>query len=208
MPGNFEKTELVQKAIDVAYETVLSNHEQMTELDRVIGDGDHGVNMLRGFTALAEAKGTLSTGTFAESCKNAGIVLLKNVGGASGPLLASFFMSAGKAFEEVPQNHREWGVFFREGLEAVKSRGKADVGAKTMIDVLEPVTRALETGGISETRQLDLIALESCEATRELLATKGRAAFLGERSVGHVDPGAFSTALIICSMVNNLMEEV
>lgn len=164
-----------------------AHEEELTTLDRAIGDGDHGANLRRGFDAVASEP--LSALPLGEALKKAGMVLVMKVGGASGPLYGSALMAMGKAADS------DASTLAHAAFDAVKARGKAEPGAKTMLDVLAPVAEALgRGGGIAEVRAA---ADAGLEATRPMRATKGRAAFLGERSIGHLDPGARSSALLI-----------
>jgi len=169
--------------------------EELTALDQAIGDGDHGLNMTRGFDAILAAADEIAAMPFGAALQKAGMTLVMNVGGASGPLYGSLLMGMGKASAEAPRDGAGVAAMFGEGIEAVKKRGKSEAGAKTMLDVLVPVHAVIANGGgIAEVRAT---AEESLAATKDMLATKGRAAFLGERSIGHLDPGARSSALLI-----------
>jgi phosphoenolpyruvate---glycerone phosphotransferase subunit DhaL len=173
---------------------IAAHAEELTSLDQAIGDGDHGLNMTRGFSAIAAASDEIAPLPFGAALQKAGTTLVMKVGGASGPLYGSLLMAMGKATTDVPRGPAAVAEVFGAGVEAVKSRGKSDRGAKTMLDVLIPVQEALARGVIAAVRQTADSALE---ATRDMRATKGRAAFLGERSIGHLDPGARSSALLI-----------
>jgi dihydroxyacetone kinase-like protein len=131
------------------------------------------------------------------------MALVMKVGGASGPLYGSLLMSMGKAAAEPPANAQELAAIWAEGIEAVKRRGKSDVGAKTMLDVLVPALDALRAAAGDGLAPGDIIARvraaaeKGLAATKDMRATKGRASYLGERSIGHLDPGAQSSALLI-----------
>ncbi len=186
---------LIRKLIERCNGAVESHSGELTELDQAIGDGDHGLNMVRGFSAIAAAAEEIAALPFGEALKKAGTTLVMKVGGASGPLYGSLLMGMGKAAADVPQTTDEIAAMFGAGVEAVKARGKSDAGAKTMLDVLTPVHEALaKGGGIAAIRAA---ADAGLAATKDMRATKGRAAFLGERSVGHLDPGARSSALLV-----------
>jgi len=133
------------------------------------------------------------------------MTLVMKVGGASGPLYGSLLMAMGKAGEAAPQDTQALAAVVAAGVEAVKKRGKSDVGAKTMLDVLAPVQAALAEGG--DIAAVRAAADAGLAATKPLRATKGRAAFLGERSVGHLDPGARSSALLVHAVCDVLEEE-
>jgi phosphoenolpyruvate---glycerone phosphotransferase subunit DhaL len=176
--------------------------EELTGLDQAIGDGDHGLNMARGFGAMAMAADEIAALPFGDALQKAGTTLVMKVGGASGPLYGSLLMGMGKASPEAPRTVAEAAALLRAGIEAVKARGKSDAGAKTMLDVLIPVQQELAKG--ARFAQIRAAADAALAATRNMRATKGRAAFLGERSVGHIDPGARSSALLIHAVLDVL----
>ena len=177
--------------IDAVAATIAANAEELTRLDQAIGDGDPGSNMARGFQAIAAQREALAALPPGDALQKAGMVLVTTVGGASGPLYGSLLMGIGKGLKagKTPAEA------FAEGVESVKKRGKSDVGAKTMLDVLVPVQEAFQAG--ADAAELRRIANESREATKPMQATRGRASFLGERSIGHYDPGATSSTLLI-----------
>lgn len=186
--------ELTLALIDAAAAAIAADADELTRLDQAIGDGDHGTNLARGFKAIAAEREKLADAPPGEALQKAGMLLVSQVGGASGPLYGSLLMAMGKSLQagQGPIDA------FAEGVEAVKRRGKSDVGAKTMLDVLVPCVAALRVAS-PETALVELrrAAIEGREATRPMQATRGRASFLGERSVGHVDPGAASSALLV-----------
>ena len=193
--------DLVGRLLDAAVMTIRDHAEQLTALDQAIGDGDHGINMRRGFDAIAESRAQLACLPLDQALQKAGMTLVMRVGGASGPLYGSLLMAMGKA--GAPQDVAGVAAAFEAGIEAVKKRGRSDVGAKTMLDVLVPTLGALQAGAadgvaIGElSAKLRAVAEEALAATAPMRATKGRASFLGERSIGHLDPGARSSALLI-----------
>ncbi len=196
-----------QLAIDAAVRTIDAHADELTELDAAIGDGDHGINMKRGFGKIAETSGDLAGLAPGPALHKAGMTLVMTVGGASGPLYGSLLMAIGKAAGEAQAlDCRLASSLVAAGVAAVKSRGKSDVGAKTMLDVLVPVETALREAaesGLAPTeaaRRACEAAERGLEATRPMQATKGRASFLGERSVGHLDPGAMSSYLLVKSL--------
>jgi dihydroxyacetone kinase-like protein len=186
--------------LDAAVEAIRANAELLGELDRAIGDGDHGVNMVRGFAAVAAERDALAAMPLPQALEAMGKLLVMNVGGASGPLYGSLLMAMGRA---GALDGASLGAMFEAGVAAVKKRGKSDRGEKTMLDVLVPVqlawTRAAEDGEDASLalERVRRAAEEGLEATRPLVATKGRAAFLRERSAGHLDPGAYSSFLLV-----------
>ncbi len=180
--------------IEAVSNVVIAHADELTDLDQAIGDGDHGVNMKRGFEAVVSDLDQITAKPVGEALKAAGMQLVMKVGGASGPLYGTLFMGLGKAWPET-LDQTSLATAFGEAIDAVKARGKSEAGQKTMLDVLIPVQVALAAGG-----DLDTIcdtAETAAAATIPMQATKGRASFLGERSVGHMDPGARSSQLII-----------
>ena len=171
-------------------ELIVENADYLTDLDRRFGDADHGANMARGMTAVAELDPT----SFADAgalLKKAGMTLVSKVGGASGPLYGTFFMRMGAAL--TPDADTEAiGKALRAGADGVKMRGKANLGDKTMLDCLYPALDAFDEaapGGLQ-------VALQAASETEPMIAKKGRASYLGERSQGTQDPGATSSALL------------
>lgn len=184
--------------IDAAVAAIAANADELTTLDQAIGDGDHGLNMKRGFAAMAAQKAELEALPLWPAVQKAGMTLVMKVGGASGPLYGSLLMAMGKGEGDAVQR-------FRAGVDAVKARGKSDVGAKTMLDVLVPVLEALEAGAALD--EVVQVAEKAMNATKDMKATKGRASFLGERSIGHIDPGARSTQLLVTAVCQHLGEK-
>jgi len=172
---------------------VAEHRDELTELDAAIGDADHGTNMDRGMTAVVE---NLDGDTIGAVCKQAGMTLVRTVGGASGPLYGTFWLRFGVAAGEVTSlSAAGLAAAMRAGLDGVVARGKAEHDDKTMFDALAPAVEVIEAGG---TLQAAADAADKGrDATIEMLARKGRASYLGERSVGHQDPGATSAALLI-----------
>lgn len=173
----------------------------LTDLDREIGDADHGFNMSRGFTAIEDKLKSFEDKDIGFIFKTTAMTLISTVGGASGPLYGSFFLKASlPANGKKTLNVQELGTVLESGLQGVLERGKATVGEKTMIDAMQP---AIEAYKRAENESL-LLALQKtskaarkgAESTIPLTATKGRASYLGERSKNHKDPGAESTALL------------
>jgi len=183
---------------------VIANAEELTALDRAIGDGDHGINMRRGFEAVLTDVETLSAKTLGDALKGVGTTLVMKVGGASGPLYGTLFMALGKSLTEEITREAVADAF-GQAIEAVKLRGKSDVGHKTMLDVLAPVHAVICAGGDDLPARLRATAQAAAQSTIPMKAIRGRASFLGERSVGHMDPGARSSTLII-DAVADVME--
>lgn len=174
--------------------TVIEHASELTELDSAIGDGDHGANMKRGFEAVLADLDGLAGRSLPEALKAAGVQLVMKVGGASGPLYGTLFMTLGKTLPEAP-DRLALAKALSAAIDAVKARGKADIGQKTMLDVLVPVQEVL--AGDAAFSNVAARAHAAAAATIPMKATRGRASFLGDRSIGHMDPGARSSALII-----------
>jgi dihydroxyacetone kinase-like protein len=183
---------------------VIASADELTDLDRAIGDGDHGTNMRRGFEAVLAAADELSARSFGEFLKGVGTMLVMKVGGASGPLYGTLFLSLGKLLaDEV--SREEVAEAFATAIDAVKARGKSEAGQKTMLDVFFPVLAVLRDGGERLPARLRATALLAAENTIPMRAVRGRASFLGDRSIGHMDPGARSSELIV-DAVADVME--
>lgn len=186
--------------IDAFAERVTDAEAMLTELDAAIGDADHGGNMVRGLTAAREALVTLDPeASAADRAKAVGMALVGKVGGASGPLYGTFFIRMAAAIGDADGSVASWAGALRAGLEGIQARGKAEPGDKTMIDALVPAIEAFESAGddlAAATAAAAAGAERGRDATTELVARKGRASYLGERSAGHTDPGAASTALM------------
>jgi dihydroxyacetone kinase-like protein len=171
--------------------------ERLTELDSAIGDADHGSNLQRGFRAVTATLEKEEPATPGAVLTLAGRQLISTVGGASGPLYGTLLRRTGKALGEAAEvSVEQLAAALGSGVEGVKQLGGAVVGDKTMIDALEPAVAALE-GGFAAARAA---AEQGAEATTPLQARKGRASYLGERSIGHQDPGATSSALLIAAL--------
>jgi dihydroxyacetone kinase-like protein len=195
-----------KRLLETVASRVIASADELTDLDRAIGDGDHGTNMRRGFEAVLAAADELSAKSFGESLKGVGTTLVMKVGGASGPLYGTLFLSLGKSLaDDVSQE--QVAEAFAAAIEAVKARGKSDAGHKTMLDVFLPVLAVLREGGEDLPARLKATANRAAENTIPMRAIRGRASFLGERSIGHMDPGARSSALIV-DAVADVMEGV
>jgi dihydroxyacetone kinase-like protein len=187
---------------------VRAQRDQLTQLDAAIGDGDHGTNMVRGFDAVEKAlagRGEDAPGQVLITC---GKTLVATVGGASGPLWGSALRRAGRSLGDAPEiDGARLARALEAALAAIQELGAAEVGDKTIVDALQPAITALQTAlGAGEplARALEAAAAaaeEGARATVPLQARKGRASYLGERSIGHQDPGATSTALIMRALV-------
>jgi dihydroxyacetone kinase-like protein len=195
---------LRKQLIKTVAERVIAHADELTALDQAIGDGDHGINMKRGMEAVLADVDQLAAKPLGEALKAAGMQLVTRVGGASGPLYGTLFMSLGKGLADIP-DAAALAAAFRAAVDAVKARGKSDAGMKTMLDVLIPLSRQLDAAGANPTSSMRRCAAEAAAATKPLQAIRGRASFLGERSKGHIDPGARSSQIMIeavCDVVD------
>ena len=191
--------------VKAAAEQVIASAPELTALDQAIGDGDHGTNMKRGFEAVLGKLDDIGTQPLDEAFKTIGKTLVMTVGGASGPLYGSFFLAVGDALrgKRLPDDLAD---IFGSGVGAVSARGRSLPGEKTMLDVLFPVLQTLK----AEATRPDLIdrvratASEAVAKTAPMQATKGRASYLGPRSVGHIDPGARSSCVLLHAVCNTL----
>jgi dihydroxyacetone kinase-like protein len=186
---------LHRRLIDAVASRIIAHAEELTALDQAIGDGDHGLNMKRGFEAVLAKAGELSEKPTGEALKAIGMELVMKVGGASGPLYGSLFMGMGKVVAGEPGNRAALLATLEAGIAEVENRGRSTAGQKTMLDVLVPVAGAVRSG--ADLAGVRRAAADAAQATVPMLATRGRASFLKERSVGHMDPGARSSQLII-----------
>lgn len=186
---------------------VAEKREWLTDLDSAIGDADHGANMARGMSAVAEKLGSSAPAAADDLLKTVGMTLVSSVGGASGPLYGTFFLRMGMAAGAVQElDAPALAAALRAGLEGVVARGKAEAGDKTLLDAMSPAVDAFDAalaggGDLAEAaKNAAVAAATGRDATLPLVARKGRASYLGERSAGHLDPGAASTALLFESL--------
>lgn len=196
----------VIEALRAGAESIAEHRDELVALDREIGDADHGENMDRGFRAVVSAVTSTPPETPGAVLKSAATVLISTVGGASGPLYGTALLRAASAVGDAAELD---GVGVAKALEAasggVVARGKAVAGDKTMLDALSPAVEAAKTAADSGATPREVLtaaaeaAAEGARGTGELVARKGRASYLGERSAGHVDPGARSTALLLAA---------
>jgi phosphoenolpyruvate---glycerone phosphotransferase subunit DhaL len=194
--------------VKVAAQQVIASAPELTALDQAIGDGDHGTNMKRGFEAVLSKLDAIGSQPLAEAVKTVGRTLVMTVGGASGPLYGSFFLAAGEALSRktLPEDLAE---VFGSGVDAVSARGRSQAGEKTMLDVLVPVLETLKAnaGRADLIERVRATANEAVARTAPMQATKGRASFLGPRSVGHIDPGARSSCVLLHAVCESLERE-
>ncbi len=207
-------TEIIITAAGAIRDAIGASEDTIESLDRAIGDGDHYHNVKRGAETVAEMSGSLAGKDPDQALKAIAMKLMSTIGGASGPLMSSFFLAMSKA-EGV---NGRWDLptfarLFRAGVEGIRSRGKADLGDKTMLDVLIPVAATLEEAAAEGAPPVDLASRirETAEkgmlATRDISARFGRAAFLGERAIGHIDPGAMSCKVMIGAVCDAVLGE-
>jgi phosphoenolpyruvate---glycerone phosphotransferase subunit DhaL len=192
----------IRKLIDAVTSVVISGTEELTTLDSAIGDADHGLNMKRGFEFVLADREKLSAMALPEALKAIGMTLVMKVGGASGPLYGTLFLTLGKELPAEP-SVADTTRALEAAIVAMKLRGKAEVGNKTMLDVLAPVAAHLASGTATFDSVAE-IASTSAEATIPMKATRGRASFLGDRSIGHMDPGSRSCSMMIASICDVL----
>ena len=191
------EAESTRRLVGAIARVVVEHTEELTALDAAIGDGDHGHNMKRGFEAVLQDLDTLSVMSLPDLLKAVGMKLLTKVGGASGPLYGTLFLALSKELPAEP-TRAQAAAAFEAAIAAVRARGKSGPGQKTMLDVLVPAQRAFADG--RDAALVKKTALAAAEATAPMRATRGRASFLGERSIGHVDPGARSASLMIAAL--------
>lgn len=173
-------------------DTISENKDYLNELDTAIGDGDHGSNMDRGLQSVKEKLADQQYTDLSDLFRDIGMTFVSKVGGASGPLYGSAFIGMAKQAKES----RTFSSLLRAGLDGIQKRGKAAVGEKTMVDVWAPVCEAAEKKNLSK-QVID----ESLQKTKNMKATKGRASYLGDRSIGHLDPGSQSSAYLFESLL-------
>lgn len=207
-------TIVLPNIITAIQHTINTHSDEVAELDRAIGDGDHVVNLHRGLDALTAISDELVELEWSAALMKIGMTLMSTMGGASGSLFGTLFISMAKAAKDKDLNASTFADSFHQGVDAVKRRGKAGIGEKTMLDTLIPVANQLVLDTKNDTEfklMLDncaAVAIKGMESTKDLIATKGRASFLGERAIGHIDAGARTSQLMICAVVTLLGSEV
>ena len=194
-------------------ELQISKHkDEIEKLDQEIGDGDHIFNILRGLKEVIKIKEDCINESTDRIFKQLGMKIMTTVGGSSGALFATLLIGMSKKYDVKLNNLENISNMFFEGVEAMKKRGKSDIGEKTMLDVLVPVSDELQKLKNQENvkkiaEQIKIIAEKGMLATKDLVATKGRASFLGERAIGHIDPGARSSQLAIEAICNTIINK-
>lgn len=196
---------LIDKIADRIYE----NKDYLSELDREIGDSDHGVNLSRGFQKIKDESEILKSLNYSDCFNKMAMILISNVGGASGAIYGTGLMKVAQTLKGVDILDRNNIVKAAEAMvEGIKMRGKAQCGEKTMLDTIVPVVEVLKNNKEDSLdillKKIQITAKDGMESTENMLATKGRASYLGARSIGHIDPGAMSSYLIIDTICKNL----
>ena len=197
--GDALTMDAVKARLIAAAQAVVDNQDRLTKADQAIGDGDHGVGMARGFKAAREALETKPAATVGDLFKNAGMAVMMKSGGASGAVFGTFLSGIGKAVSGTELDASVFVAGLRQGLADVQARGKAKPGDKTMIDALVPAIEAAAsaTGTDEALEKAAAAALTGVEATKTMVATTGKAKALGERSLGHPDPGAITLSILL-----------
>ncbi|MGP1574057.1 dihydroxyacetone kinase subunit DhaL [Selenomonas sp.] len=205
---NTKKILEIMKAIS---EKIEEEKDTLTELDNAIGDGDHGINMARGAKAVMEKIPLLITKDSGAIFKGIGMAIVSSVGGASGALYGTAFMKAGDVLKgKMELSPEDFLAAFSASVTGIKTRGKSTIGEKTMLDALCPAERAMREAIQAKKSLKDALlaaadeAEKGAERTKDLIATKGRASYLGERSLGHRDPGAVSSSFMLRAMADTL----
>lgn len=195
-----------REMIQAIADTVIENAAELTELDRAIGDADHGVNLERGFKAVLAKLDSISAMPINDALNEVGKTLIVSVGGASGPLYGKLFATIGRHLTNTDELTQENVVIAcDEAIKVIKALGRSDVGHKTMLDVLAPSLEQLRSGnGRSSLHDVRERARAAAQQTIPMIARSGRASYLGERSQGHMDPGARSSELIISAVCSFL----
>lgn len=189
--------------IRAATQTLIDHVEELTQLDQAIGDGDHGLNMRRGAQAIQAKLPELQGKSLNDTLKTMGMTCMSVIGGSSGPVFGTLLVTLAKELPAEP-GPADLSQALQAGIAALTKLGKAEVGQKTLLDVLDPLQRELAASGpdvIARTRQC---ALDAAAATAAMDAIRGRASFLGDRALGHVDPGSRSMALIVVAICDSL----
>lgn len=193
--------------IQAATQTLIDHVDELTALDQAIGDGDHGLNMRRGAQAIQAKMDLLGSQSLNEALKTMGLTCLSTIGGSSGPVFGTLLVTLGKELPAQP-TAADIARALDAGIKALTRLGKAEIGQKTLLDVLDPVRQVLAAAGDMKTPELRArvrqCANDSVLATAHMEAGRGRSSFLGERALGHVDPGSRSMALIIGSICDGL----
>jgi dihydroxyacetone kinase-like protein len=194
----------MHRIIQDATQTLVDHVDELTQLDQAIGDGDHGLNMKRGAQAIQARLADMQGASLNENLKTMGMTCVSTIGGSSGPVFGTLLMTLGKELPAQP-TVADFAVALRAGIDALTRLGKAQVGQKTLLDVLDPVQKVLAQGGDDVLARVRKCAIDSAAATAHMEAGRGRSSFLGERALGHVDPGSRSMALIVDVVCDGLI---
>ena len=186
-----------------ATQTLIDHVDELTALDQAIGDGDHGLNMRRGALAIQARLDELAGQSLNEALRTMGMACMSTIGGSSGPVFGTLLVTLGKELPDPPTADALASAL-DAGIKALTRLGKAEVGQKTLLDVLAPVQHVLALGGSDLVARVRQCALDSAQATARMDAIRGRASFLGDRALGHVDPGSRSMALIMVAVCDSL----
>jgi phosphoenolpyruvate---glycerone phosphotransferase subunit DhaL len=192
--------------IQAATQTLIDHVDELTALDQAIGDGDHGLNMRRGALAIQAKMELLRTQSLNDALKTMGLACMSTIGGSSGPVFGTLLVTLGKELPAQP-SAADMARALDAGIKALTRLGKAEVGQKTLLDVLDPVRQVLASADLNDPELLARVrqcANDSVQATAQMEAGRGRSSFLGDRALGHIDPGSRSMALIINSICDGL----
>ena len=184
-------------------QTLIDHVDELTALDQAIGDGDHGLNMRRGALAIQAKLGELADQSLNDALRTMGMTCMSTIGGSSGPVFGTLMVTLSKELPSSPAA-ADLARGIEAGIAALTRLGKAEVGQKTLLDVLAPVQQVLAAGGDDLVARVRQCAIDSSNATAQMDAIKGRASFLGDRALGHVDPGSRSMALIVGAICDSL----
>ena len=193
----------LRKIIEAGTQTLVDHVEELTELDSAIGDGDHGLNMRRGALAIRAKLDELEGKSLNDALRTMGMTCMSTVGGSSGPVFGTLLVTLSKELPPSP-GADDLARALAAGIAALSRLGKVEVGHKTLLDVLDPVQKVLAAGGDDMVARVRQCGFDSAQATAQMDAIKGRASFLGDRALGHVDPGSRSMALIIAAVCDTL----
>ena len=203
-------SEKIFNALNQIKISIDQHKDEIEKLDQEIGDGDHIFNIQRGIKESLDLKDELNGQAPNEVLKKIGMKIMTTVGGSSGALFATLLLGMSKKYNDELSDQKNIAAMFTEGVEAMKKRGKADLGEKTMLDVLIPVSDELRKLSDQEdvksiAEKIKVTAEKGMLSTKNIIATKGRASFLGERAKGHIDPGARSSQLAIEAICNTII---
>jgi dihydroxyacetone kinase-like protein len=204
-------SEKIFNALNQIKLSIDQNKDEIEKLDQEIGDGDHIFNIQRGIKESLDLKDELNGQAPNEVLKKIGMKIMTTVGGSSGALFATLLLGMSKKYNDELSDQKNIASMVAEGVEAMKKRGKADLGEKTMLDVLIPVSDELRKLSDQEdvksiAEKIKVTAEKGMLSTKNIIATKGRASFLGERAKGHIDPGARSSQLAIEAICNTILK--